>query len=140
MRPTDLRALRDKYEQMLCLRQLHARAKQDPEFVEPDPRSAMAALARDYPGALREIDELPIEDIERRIAELAAAELDDLDGQLVELAKRARERAREIRHRLSRIGLDEIRVVARTCVESSKAKDALVLVTKGTQVGDAQRC
>lgn len=76
MRVTDLRALRDKYEQMLRLRQLHARAKEEPDFIEPDPRPAMAALARLYPGALREIDELPLDVIERRIAEVAAAELD----------------------------------------------------------------
>jgi hypothetical protein len=76
LRLTDLRALRDKYEQMLRLRQLHARAKEEPDFVEPDPRPAMAALARRYPGALREVDELPMADIERRIAELEAAELD----------------------------------------------------------------
>ena len=76
MRVTDLRALRDKYEQMLCLRRLHARAKEEPDFVEPDPRPAMVALARRYPGALREIDALPIADIEQRIAELEAAEAD----------------------------------------------------------------
>lgn len=76
MRVTDLRALRDKYEQMLCLRRLHARAKEEPDFIEPDPRPAMVALARRYPGALREIDVLPIADIERRIAELQAAEVD----------------------------------------------------------------
>lgn len=76
MRVTDLRALRDKYEQMLCLRQLHARAKDEPDFVEPDPRPAMAALARRYPGALREVDELPLDVIEARIAELDAAQRD----------------------------------------------------------------
>jgi hypothetical protein len=76
LRDTDLRALRDKYEQMLRLRQLHARAKAEPDFVEPDPRPAMAALARLYPGALREIDELPIELITARIAELDVAERD----------------------------------------------------------------
>ncbi len=76
MHVTDLRALRDKYEQMLRLRQLHARAKAEPDFEEPDPRPAMAALARRYPGALREIDELPIDVIEARIVELAAAESD----------------------------------------------------------------
>ena len=76
MRVTDLRALRDKYEQMLSLRQLHARAKEEPDFVEPDPRPAMAALARRFPGALREIDELPIADIESRITQLSAAEHD----------------------------------------------------------------
>ena len=76
MRVTDLRALRDKYEQMLRLRQLHARAKAEPDFVEPDPRPSMVALARRYPGALREVDELPLDVIEARIAELALAEHD----------------------------------------------------------------
>jgi hypothetical protein len=76
LRVTDLRALRDKYEQMLRLRQLHARAKAEPDFVEPDPRSAMAALARLYPGALREVDELPIELITTRIEELVVADAD----------------------------------------------------------------
>lgn len=59
---------------MLRLRQLHLRAHEDPEFVEPDPRAAMAELARAFPGALREIDELPLAVIEARIAELALAE------------------------------------------------------------------
>jgi hypothetical protein len=76
LRLTDLRALRDKYERMLRLRELHARAKEDADFVEPDPRPAMADLARSYPGALREIDELPLEAIRARIEELAAAERD----------------------------------------------------------------
>jgi transcriptional regulator of acetoin/glycerol metabolism len=76
LRVTHLRALRDKYEQMLRLRQLHARAKAEPDFVEPDPRASMAALARQWPGALRELDELPLESIEARIAELALAERD----------------------------------------------------------------
>jgi hypothetical protein len=76
LRVTDLRALRDKYEQILCLRRIHARAKEEPDFVEPDPRPAMAALARRYPGALREIDVLPMAVIERRITELEAAEVD----------------------------------------------------------------
>lgn len=76
MRVTDLRALRDKYERMLRLRELHERAAAEPGFVEPDPRRAMADLARAYPGALREIDELPIGLIRTRIEELAAAESD----------------------------------------------------------------
>jgi hypothetical protein len=76
LRVTDLRALRDKYERMLRLRQLHARAKEDPDFVEPDPRTAMADLARLYPGALREIDELPLDVIRARIDDLSAAEHD----------------------------------------------------------------
>ncbi len=61
---------------MLRLRQLHARAKAEPDFVEPDPRQAMAALARLYPGALREIDELPIELITARIEALEVADGD----------------------------------------------------------------
>jgi hypothetical protein len=73
---TDLRALRDKYERMLRLRQLHARAAKEPDFVEPDPRPAMAELARLYPGALREIDELPLDVIHARIDELVRAEGD----------------------------------------------------------------
>ena len=76
MRVTDLRALRDKYERMLRLRELHARARNEPGFVEPDPRAAMADLARTYPGALREIDELPLALIRSRIDELRAAETD----------------------------------------------------------------
>lgn len=61
---------------MLHLRELHARAHADAGFVEPDPRAAMAELARRFPGALREIDELPIDVIRGRIAALAAAEAD----------------------------------------------------------------
>jgi hypothetical protein len=73
---TDLRALRDKYERMLRLRQLHARARDESDFVEPDPRPEMAELARRYPGALREIDELPLDVIHARLDELSAAEAD----------------------------------------------------------------
>jgi hypothetical protein len=76
LRDTDLRALRDKYERMLRLRLLHMRAKAEPDFVEPDPRAAMAELARAFPGALREIDDLPLEVIRARITEIAAAETD----------------------------------------------------------------
>ena len=76
MRVTDLRALRDKYERMLRLRELHARARTEPGFVEPDPRPEMADLARSYPGALREIDELPLALIRERIEALATAETD----------------------------------------------------------------
>lgn len=71
-----MRALRDKYERMLRLRLLHARAREEPDFVEPDPRAAMAELARDFPGALREIDELPIDVIRQRIDVLVRAEGD----------------------------------------------------------------
>ncbi len=59
---------------MLRLRLLHAQALAEPGFVEPDPRPAMAELARDFPGALREVDQLPLEIIRARIEEIAAAE------------------------------------------------------------------
>jgi hypothetical protein len=73
----ELRDLRDKYERMLRLRLLHARAREEAGFVEPDPRAPMAELARRFPGALRELDELPLGAIRGRIAALAAAEADD---------------------------------------------------------------
>jgi hypothetical protein len=62
---SELGALREKYEEMLRLR------------LEPsgaDPRRAMAALASKFPGALREIDELPLETIIARVDELRASE------------------------------------------------------------------
>jgi hypothetical protein len=34
----------------------------------PDPRPAMATLARAFPGALREIDRIPMAELERRLA------------------------------------------------------------------------
>src|SRR5215213_4368889 len=72
----DLARLRSKYEAMKTLRELHARAKRDPSFVEPDPKAKLAALADAFPGALREIDELPLELIETRIRAIARAEID----------------------------------------------------------------
>jgi hypothetical protein len=76
LRVTDLRALRDKYERILRLRELHVRASTEPGFLEPDPRRAMAELASTFPGALREMDELPLSLVRTRIAELEAAEVD----------------------------------------------------------------
>jgi hypothetical protein len=72
----DLRALRDKYDRMLALREAHARARSDECFVEPDPRPQMAKLAEEFPGALREIDRLPLEVIVARIEALVIAERD----------------------------------------------------------------
>jgi hypothetical protein len=66
----DLASLRTKYERLLALRELHARAKRDASFEEPDPRSEMTELARIWPGSLRELDELPIDVIRARIAAL----------------------------------------------------------------------
>ncbi|MBS2018440.1 MAG: hypothetical protein JST00_36585, partial [Deltaproteobacteria bacterium] len=58
---------------MQRLRVLHAQARADATFREPDPRVAMTRLAREFPGALRELDELPLGSIEQRIAELDGA-------------------------------------------------------------------
>jgi hypothetical protein len=68
VRISDLRALRDKYERMLALRIAHEGDD------EPDPRAALAALANEFPGALREIDDLERRVIEERIASLLRAE------------------------------------------------------------------
>lgn len=59
---------------MLSLRIAHERARADASFVEPDPRREMAQLAVEFPGALREIDRLPLEVIQARIGALTLAE------------------------------------------------------------------
>lgn len=72
MTPTraEIDELRLKYAEMLRLRLL------DQAGTGGDPRQAMAELAKRFPGALREIDELPLEVIRARIAALTAAEED----------------------------------------------------------------
>lgn len=55
---------------MLVLRQLHARSREEPDFVEPDPRPEMIALADRWPGALREIDELDLTTLTGRLEAL----------------------------------------------------------------------
>src|SRR5687768_16978859 len=54
-------SLRDKYVEML-------RMRRDAEGLTR--REDMARLAERFPGSLREIDELPLEEIEQRIATL----------------------------------------------------------------------
>lgn len=54
-------ALRDKYQRMLVLRQ---------QAPGSEGRAAMRALAEEFPGALRELDELPTYEIVRRVDEL----------------------------------------------------------------------
>ncbi len=63
---------------MLRLRLLHLRAQNEPGFVEPNPVPAMKALAREFPGALRELDELPLDVVRARIAELDEAQRDPM--------------------------------------------------------------
>ena len=64
----ELARLRAKYEEIHRLRIAHAAGD------TVDPRPAMAALASRFPGALREIDDLPLAEIEARVASLRAAE------------------------------------------------------------------
>lgn len=59
-----------KYTEMRRLRILAL------EAPHADPRAEMAALAAQFPGALREIDELPLEEIDVRLASLARASVD----------------------------------------------------------------
>ncbi len=66
--PETLRALRHKYAVIVELRLEHAAGTEDPEAI----RSRLAALARQFPGALREIDQLMLEDLHARIADLDA--------------------------------------------------------------------
>jgi hypothetical protein len=61
-----LSALRAKYQRMLEMRQLHDAG------VAHDPRPEMRTLAAQFPGALRELDELPLATITQRIAQLGA--------------------------------------------------------------------
>jgi hypothetical protein len=63
----ELLDLRAKYVEMLRLR------VDDAAGSAADPRAAMAALARRFPGALREIDELPLDEIRARAEALQAA-------------------------------------------------------------------
>lgn len=63
--------LQEKYREIKRLRTVdaehvaHGRAH--------DPKPEMAALARRFPGALRELDELPMTEVDARLAQLAAA-------------------------------------------------------------------
>lgn len=59
-----MRELRDKYVEMRAMRH------EDAERPGGDPRARMRALAARFPGALREIDELPLAVIDARIEEL----------------------------------------------------------------------
>jgi hypothetical protein len=68
--PERVAELREKYARMLALRVAHVRARSEEGFEEPDPRAEMAALAARFPGALREIDALPLATIRGRVAAL----------------------------------------------------------------------
>jgi hypothetical protein len=61
------RALREKYLTLQRMRLAHAQSG------AVAPREELRALARRFPGALRELDRLPFDRIEARLAELDAA-------------------------------------------------------------------
>lgn len=69
MASESLRELREKYREMLAMRLEHAAGSES----EADVRPRMAALAARFPGALREIDDLELDEIKVRIASLDAA-------------------------------------------------------------------
>jgi hypothetical protein len=68
-----LAALRAKYEEMRSLRKGDPR---NPPSGRAALRQQLAALAARFPGALREIDTLPLDEIDRRIEALELAERD----------------------------------------------------------------
>jgi hypothetical protein len=122
VRVADLRALRDKYERMLELRLLHARRHTEPGFEEPDPRRELAGLAAAFPGALREIDELPIAIIRERIAALHHAESNVGRGASVE----GWMRAQVLVHALARGALAAKRWLGKRRLVSAAHREAFV--------------
>lgn len=92
-------SLTEKYQRLVALRRA-------PPSAEP-PTEAMRALAARWPGALRELDRLPIEALEARLAALAAADpeapprwvlRDDAWHRTMAAALRARALLRGARH------------------------------------------
>lgn len=127
-----LAALREKYEAMLALRLDHDRAKRDPTFVEPDPRPAMAKLAARFPGALREIDDLPLDVIRARIEALAIAEGDDTSVARWMIAQ-------DSFHRLARGALATKRWLGKTRSEAQYLSAAFATaIAEGTVLDDAR--
>jgi hypothetical protein len=61
-----LEDLHAKYAEMLAMRVEHARGAEDVDDV----RARMAALATRFPGALRELDDLELDEIRRRLVAL----------------------------------------------------------------------
>lgn len=66
-RAEHLERLADKYRTLAMLRRERA------DGAAPPPAATFKALAREFPGALQELDTLPLELVDERAAELAAA-------------------------------------------------------------------
>lgn len=73
--PEMIASLRGKYREIKRLRDEHAAHASGPGVLGEarDPKRDMAALARRFPGALRELDELPMAVVEARLAALDLA-------------------------------------------------------------------
>lgn len=69
--------LRAKYAEMLDMRLLHG----GPAEVASEARERMARLAARFPGSLRELDELPLEEIRGRIAHLEGVLRGEVEGE-----------------------------------------------------------
>lgn len=70
--------LRGKYIEMLAMRLAHASGAEIPAQA----RSRMGVLAKRFPGALREIDDLELDDIRRRITDLGDVAAGARDAEL----------------------------------------------------------
>jgi hypothetical protein len=128
----DVRGLREKYTRMRTLRVLHEQKKQDPSFEEPDPRNEMASLAEEFPGALREIDVLPLEVIEDRIKELTLCEKDP------ERARAAWMVAQTLFHRVARGALKTKRWLGKRKTITTEIRERFTseLVNRNSDLSD----
>ena len=106
-----LLALAEKYEELLRLRRLH----EGPD--EPDPRPAMRELATRFPGALKELDQLPTPEIERRRGEVARAIADGEPARWMVVTARY--------HALLRAALEERRQGAATSSTGRISEDVM---------------
>jgi hypothetical protein len=71
----EIAALREKYERIVALRDAQSRGRRQ-DVAPPAPRAELAALADRFPGALRELDELPAEVVLARLHALDDAAAD----------------------------------------------------------------
>jgi hypothetical protein len=67
----EIAGLLRKYDEVVRLR------RAAPDVPEAETRRAMRKLAAEFPGSLREADELPMEELEQRVRELGAALRDE---------------------------------------------------------------
>ncbi|MFO0665965.1 MAG: hypothetical protein U0174_18585 [Polyangiaceae bacterium] len=80
-----------KYEELLRLRRAATHGNGE------SPRAELRALSAEFPGSLRELDRLPIREIERRIATLRGAQPDKMLETIALYHRRMREALRDVR-------------------------------------------